>query len=157
MTVYEIGQGLAVPYALTALHGTGGAAAALLATFMAVTSASSAELIACSSILTYDIYRTLHQSLCNWCTARQSLTLLRHRLRYLYGCVCDHVQLHWRYDWMDDDFCRDYLVSTCFCSCGDIVHHSNKQVGYDLWASSWYAFGSGMLVGICCQIQPRCH
>src|SRR5271170_25920 len=58
MTPYEIGQGLAVPYALTALHGTGGAAAALLATFMAVTSASSAELIACSSILTYDIYRT---------------------------------------------------------------------------------------------------
>jgi urea-proton symporter len=58
MSPYEIGQGLAVPYALTALHGKGGAAAALLMTFMAVTSASSAELIACSSILTYDVYRT---------------------------------------------------------------------------------------------------
>jgi urea-proton symporter len=58
MSAYEIGQGLAVPYALTALHGSAGAAAALLMTFMAVTSASSAELIACSSILTYDVYRT---------------------------------------------------------------------------------------------------
>src|SRR5271170_3423309 len=58
---------------------------------------------------------------------------------------------------MDDDFCRDYLVSTCFCSCGDIVHHSNEQVGYDLWTSSWYDFGSGMLVGTCCQTQRWCH
>jgi len=58
MTAYEIGQGLGVPYALTALHGTARAATALLMTFMAVTSASSAELIACSSILTYNIYRT---------------------------------------------------------------------------------------------------
>jgi Na+/proline symporter len=40
------------------LLGEGGAACALLLVFMAVTSASSAELIAVSSIFTYDIYQT---------------------------------------------------------------------------------------------------
>ena len=38
--------------------GSGGAAATLLLVFMAVTSASSAEFIAVSSIFTYDIYQT---------------------------------------------------------------------------------------------------
>lgn len=40
------------------LLGEGGAACALLLVFMAVTSASSGELIAVSSIFTYDIYQT---------------------------------------------------------------------------------------------------
>ncbi|KAK4503442.1 hypothetical protein PRZ48_004357 [Zasmidium cellare] len=44
--------------AAVALLGSGGAAATLLLIFMAVTSAMSAELIAVSSIWTYDIYRT---------------------------------------------------------------------------------------------------
>jgi Na+/proline symporter len=37
--------------------GSGGAAAVLLLVFMAVTSAMSAELIAVSSIFTYDFYQ----------------------------------------------------------------------------------------------------
>ncbi|KAF5512041.1 putative urea active transporter 1 [Colletotrichum aenigma] len=58
MTEAEVSAGLALPYAAVALLGKGGAAATLLMVFMAVTSASSAELIAVSSIFTYDIYRT---------------------------------------------------------------------------------------------------
>ncbi|GKT62776.1 urea active transporter [Colletotrichum tofieldiae] len=58
MTEAEVSAGLALPYAAVALLGKGGAAATLLMIFMAVTSASSAELIAVSSIFTYDIYRT---------------------------------------------------------------------------------------------------
>ncbi|KAK1979097.1 sodium symporter family protein [Colletotrichum cereale] len=58
MTDAEVSAGLALPYAAVALLGKGGAAATLLMIFMAVTSASSAELIAVSSIFTYDIYRT---------------------------------------------------------------------------------------------------
>jgi urea-proton symporter len=57
MTSAEVSAGLALPYAAVALLGSGGAVATLLMVFMAVTSASSAELIAVSSIFTYDIYR----------------------------------------------------------------------------------------------------
>ena len=58
MTEAEISSGLVLPYAAVALLGKGGAAATLLIVFMAVTSATSSELIAVSSIFTYDLYRT---------------------------------------------------------------------------------------------------
>jgi hypothetical protein len=54
----DVSAGLVLPTAATALMGTGGAVASLLLIFMAVTSAMSAELIAVSSIFTYDIYQT---------------------------------------------------------------------------------------------------
>ncbi|WWC68262.1 uncharacterized protein I206_102185 [Kwoniella pini CBS 10737] len=50
--------GLVAPAAAVTLLGKGGAAAILLATFMAATSAASAELIAVSSIVVYDIIGT---------------------------------------------------------------------------------------------------
>lgn len=58
MSEAEVSAGLVLPYAAVALLGKGGAAATLLIVFMAVTSATSSELIAVSSIFTYDIYRT---------------------------------------------------------------------------------------------------
>ncbi|KAK5163021.1 hypothetical protein LTR04_002801 [Oleoguttula sp. CCFEE 6159] len=54
----DVSAGLVLPDAAVALLGKGGAAATLLLIFMAVTSAMSAELIAVSSIFTYDIYQT---------------------------------------------------------------------------------------------------
>lgn len=57
MSAADVSAGLALPYAAVALLGSGGAVAVMLMVFMAVTSASSAELIAVSSIFTYDIYR----------------------------------------------------------------------------------------------------
>ncbi|KAK9458739.1 uncharacterized protein V1516DRAFT_697433 [Lipomyces oligophaga] len=54
----DVSAGLTLPYAAVALLGKGGAVASLLLIFMAVTSASSAELIAVSSIGTYDVYKT---------------------------------------------------------------------------------------------------
>lgn len=54
----DVSAGLVLPNAAVALLGSGGAAATLLLIFMAVTSAMSAELIAVSSIWTYDIYKT---------------------------------------------------------------------------------------------------
>jgi len=54
----DVSAGLVLPLAATALLGKAGATAVLILVFMAVTSASSAELIAVSSIYTYDIYRT---------------------------------------------------------------------------------------------------
>ena len=54
----DVTAGLVLPNAAVALLGSGGAAATLLLIFMAVTSAMSAELIAVSSIFTYDVYQT---------------------------------------------------------------------------------------------------
>ncbi|CAO0797362.1 unnamed protein product [Mucor circinelloides] len=58
LTPFAISQGLVLPDVAVALLGQAGGFACLVLVFMAVTSASSAELIAVSSVLTYDIYRT---------------------------------------------------------------------------------------------------
>lgn len=57
LTDAEVTAGLVLPDACVALLGSSGAWIALLLVFLAVTSASSAELIAVSSIFTYDIFR----------------------------------------------------------------------------------------------------
>ncbi|KAL4807453.1 Sodium:solute symporter family-domain-containing protein [Aspergillus unguis] len=58
MTSSQISAGLAAPFGATALAGKNGAAALLLTLFMAVTSSASSQLIAVSSIATFDIYKT---------------------------------------------------------------------------------------------------
>lgn len=58
LTASEAGHGLVPPATATALMGKGGAVLLLTMLFMAVTSAGSSELIAVSSLCTYDIYRT---------------------------------------------------------------------------------------------------
>ncbi len=58
LTPEQVQLGLVVPAAATALMGELGAIMVLTMLFMAVTSAGSAELIAVSSLITYDIYRT---------------------------------------------------------------------------------------------------
>ena len=58
MTSAQVSAGLSAPFAATALLGTGGAVALLIVLFMAVTSCASAELIAVSSILTFDVFKT---------------------------------------------------------------------------------------------------
>ncbi|KAJ6615145.1 Sodium:solute symporter family-domain-containing protein [Mycena sp. CBHHK59/15] len=50
-------SGLVAPAAATALLGKSGATLLLIVLFLAVTSAASAELVAVSSIITYDIYK----------------------------------------------------------------------------------------------------
>ncbi|XP_010918096.1 urea-proton symporter DUR3 [Elaeis guineensis] len=58
LTATEAGKGLVPPATATALMGKAGSVLLLTMLFMAVTSAGSAELIAVSSLCTYDIYRT---------------------------------------------------------------------------------------------------
>lgn len=58
LTDFEVNAGLPVVYGMKAIFGKLGAAAALAMLFMSVTSATSAELIAFSSVCTYDVYRT---------------------------------------------------------------------------------------------------
>ncbi|KAJ5125224.1 hypothetical protein N7526_007401 [Penicillium atrosanguineum] len=57
MTSSEVSNGLVLPYAAQTIAGKGGAAAILLITFMACTSTLSAQVIAVSSILSFDVYR----------------------------------------------------------------------------------------------------
>ncbi|BDD58244.1 hypothetical protein MAP00_003535 [Monascus purpureus] len=58
MTTAEINAGYVLPYTVMAIAGKGGAAGLLLVVFMCVTSTTSAELIAVSSIFSFDVYRT---------------------------------------------------------------------------------------------------
>ncbi|KAL7952741.1 Na+/solute symporter [Trichoderma compactum] len=58
MTSLEVINGLVLPYVAVAVAGKGGAVAVLLMTFMAITSTLSAQVIAVSSIFTFDFYRT---------------------------------------------------------------------------------------------------
>lgn len=57
MTSSEVSTGLVLPYSAMTIAGNGGAAAVVLITFMAVTSTLSAQVIAVSSIISFDIYR----------------------------------------------------------------------------------------------------
>ena len=57
LTPNDVLAGLTLPAAAVALLGKKGAVATLIMIFMAVTSALSAQLIAVSSIITYDIYK----------------------------------------------------------------------------------------------------
>ncbi|KAK9007765.1 hypothetical protein V6N11_074683 [Hibiscus sabdariffa] len=58
LTMDEASRGLVPPATAIALMGKGGSLLLLTMLFMAVTSAGSSELIAVSSLCTYDIYRT---------------------------------------------------------------------------------------------------
>jgi len=58
MTVDDAGAGLVPPYTAVRLFDDSGAWMILIQLFMAVTSTGSAELIAVSSLVTYDIYQT---------------------------------------------------------------------------------------------------
>ena len=58
LTPEQVQLGLTVPAAASVMMGEIGAIMVLVMLFMAVTSAGSAELIAVSSLITYDIYRT---------------------------------------------------------------------------------------------------
>lgn len=57
MSSEDVTAGLILPFAAVKLMGYSGAVATTLMMFMAVTSAFSAQLIAVSSIFTYDIYQ----------------------------------------------------------------------------------------------------
>ncbi|KJA22557.1 hypothetical protein HYPSUDRAFT_652941 [Hypholoma sublateritium FD-334 SS-4] len=58
LSAADVSAGLPAAAAASALLGQAGAAALLVLLFLAVTSACSAELIAVSSLLTYDVYKT---------------------------------------------------------------------------------------------------
>jgi len=83
MTTSQISSGLSGPFAAVALLGKPGSIALLLTLFMAVTSSSSSELIAVSSILTFDVYKMYIKPL----ATPEQLIKVAHTMICVFGLV----------------------------------------------------------------------
>ncbi|CAM9023928.1 unnamed protein product [Wickerhamomyces anomalus] len=83
LSATQVAEGLVLPTAAYTLLGKGGAVASLLLVFMAVTSAMSAELIAVSSLCTYDIYK----GYINPRASGKKLILVSHASCIIFGLV----------------------------------------------------------------------
>lgn len=84
LTSSQVGAGLPAPAAAYTMLGTGGAVAMLIVLFMAVTSALSSELIAVSSIVTFDIYKIY----VNPSATGSTLVKMSHYGIVFWACVC---------------------------------------------------------------------
>ena len=83
LSAEQTGAGLSSPATAIALLGKGGAALMLLLLFMAVTSSTSGELIAASSLITFDVYKTYINQ-----TAKSSrLVRVSHLGIIIYGLI----------------------------------------------------------------------
>lgn len=91
MTPLQVQAGLAAPFAAQALLGKGGAVALLLTLFMAVTSSSSSQLIAVSSILTFDVYKTYFVP---HATSEQ-LIFVSHIMICVFACIMASMACVW--------------------------------------------------------------
>ncbi|KAL4791074.1 Sodium:solute symporter family-domain-containing protein [Aspergillus venezuelensis] len=91
MTGSQISSGLAAPFGATALAGRGGAVALLLTLFMAVTSSASSQLIAVSSILTFDVYKTYFKPK----ATPEQLIFVSHIMICIFGVVMACVACLW--------------------------------------------------------------
>jgi SSS family transporter len=83
LTTAQVESGLSAPATAIALMGKGGAVLILILLFMAVTSSTSAELIAVSSLLTFDVYKTYYRPN----TDSQTLVRVSHWSIALYAIV----------------------------------------------------------------------
>ncbi|KAG2004698.1 urea transporter, variant 2 [Coprinopsis cinerea AmutBmut pab1-1] len=84
LTPADVSAGLPASAAAAALLGKAGAAAILILLFLAVTSACSAELIAVSSLLTYDVYKAY----INPNASEEQILRVGHAGVALYAIVC---------------------------------------------------------------------
>lgn len=105
LTPVDVSAGLPAAAAASALLGKSGAAALLIVLFLAVTSACSAELIAVSSIMTYDIYKRY----INPKASEDQILRVGHAGVALYAVICGlasliffyiGVSLGWLYTFM---------------------------------------------------------
>ncbi|KIL65158.1 hypothetical protein M378DRAFT_192471 [Amanita muscaria Koide BX008] len=101
----DVSTGLPAAAAVSALLGKSGATALLILLFLAVTSSCSAELIAVSSVLTYDVYKTY----INPQATEERILQVGHLMVILYALVCSiaglifyyiGVSLGWLYTFM---------------------------------------------------------
>jgi len=105
LTALDVSKGLPASAAASALLGKSGAVAILVLLFLAVTSACSAELIAVSSLLTYDVYKTYIDPN----ATEERILRMGHLMVGVYAIVCGlagliffyiGVSLGWLYTFM---------------------------------------------------------
>ncbi|KZT03620.1 urea transporter [Laetiporus sulphureus 93-53] len=105
LTAADVSAGLPASAAAAALLGQSGAAALLVVLFLAVTSATSAELIAVSAVLTYDVYKRYFNPKA---TERQIL-MMSHAMVVFFAIVMGFlglifyyigISMGWLYDFM---------------------------------------------------------
>lgn len=113
----DVTAGLVLPYASIGLLGHSGAVCTLIMIFMAVTSAFSAQLIAVSSIVTYDIYQTY----INPSAPGKRLIAISHTSVCVYGIVMAGfsvglfhagISMGWLYLWMGVMICSAVIPAT---------------------------------------------
>ncbi|KAF8231010.1 urea transporter [Tricholoma matsutake] len=93
LTPADVSAGLVAPTVVTALLGKPGAIALLIALFLAVTSACSAELIAVSSLMTYDVYKRY----INPAATEAQILRVGHIMVVAYALVCGLAGVIWFY------------------------------------------------------------
>jgi urea-proton symporter len=87
----QISSGLSGPFVAVALLGKSGSIALLLTLFMAVISSSSSELIAVSSILTFDIYKKYMKPL----ATPEELIKIAHIMIYVFSSMLTAFAYIW--------------------------------------------------------------
>ena len=92
MSESQITAGLSAAFAASTLLGKNGAVALLITLFMAVTSCASAELIAVSSILTFDVYKTYIKP----SASPESLVRVAHINVCVFGLVMAVFSIIWQ-------------------------------------------------------------
>lgn len=105
LTADQVSSGLVLPVSAVALMGKGGGAAALVLVFMAVTSASSAEMVSASSVYTYDIYKTYINPRATgrqliWQTHAAVCVFTLAMIGFAIGLYYGGVQMGWLYTFM---------------------------------------------------------
>lgn len=93
LSALDVSKGLPASAAASALLGKSGATALLVLLFLAVTSACSAELIAVSSLLTYDVYKTY----INPQATEERILQVGHLMVIFYALVCSIAGLIFYY------------------------------------------------------------
>ncbi|KAI9665307.1 MAG: hypothetical protein M1831_001744 [Alyxoria varia] len=138
----DVTAGLVLPNAAVALLGKGGAAATLLLIFMAVTSAMSAELVAVSSIFTYDVFKTY----INPEAKGTRLITVAHTTVVLYSLVLAGFSTGLYYIGISMGYL--YLLMGCIISAAVLPASLTM-----LWSGqSWLAATISPPLGLCCAL-----
>ncbi|CCM04363.1 uncharacterized protein FIBRA_06535 [Fibroporia radiculosa] len=142
LTPEDVSAGLPASAAAAALLGQSGAAALLIVLFLAVTSATSAELIAVSAVLTYDVYKKY----INPKATETQILRVSHAMVALFAIVMGFLGLIFYYIGISMGWLYDFM--------GVVLGAAVVPIAICVtWrkANKWGCVG-GAVVGFCCGI-----
>ncbi|PCH38961.1 Na+/solute symporter [Wolfiporia cocos MD-104 SS10] len=142
LTAADVSAGLPASAAAAALLGKSGAAALLIVLFLAVTSATSAELIAVSAILTYDVYKKY----INPKATEDQILRVSHAMVVLFAIVMGFLGLIFYYIGISMGWLYDFM--------GVVLGSAVVPIALCVtWkrANKWGCIG-GAVTGFCCGV-----